>query len=141
MNDFVLGLKSVFSGRKGKIIFLLFALGVALLVISALLPSSSESDGEKISLSEYKARAEEEFANFCREIDGVGKCRVMITFSEGESYEYRGGEIISSSPPKVLGVTVICSGGDKATVKAAVAEMAAALFDIGKNRICVLKLS
>ena len=118
----------------------LMAAGVALLILSALMPAEG-GGSEQSSLSEYKAAAERELEDFCREIEGVGRCRVMITFSAGESYEYRGGEVISSAPPRVLGVTVVCSGGDRASVKSAVTDMASALFDIGKNRICVLKLS
>jgi stage III sporulation protein AG len=49
------------------------------------------------------------------------------------------GELTESRPPLVLGVTVVCSGGDSDHVRARLTEMITALFDIPSNRVAVLK--
>ena len=65
---------------------------------------------------------------------------MRVSFSEGERSEYRGTNKISESPPKVLGITVIAEGGGKSEVKSALTECMTALFDIGSNRVAVLKM-
>ena len=62
----------------------------------------------------------------------------MVTFSRGEENTYKGSKLTESRPPEVLGVTVVCDGGDNATVRARLTEMLSALFGIGSNRIAVL---
>jgi stage III sporulation protein AG len=126
-------------GRRRLIaLSLIFALGVALLLFSSV---GGGEGGDADELSEYKARLERELSELCSSVDGVGECRVFVTFSEGESYEFQGGEIKATRPPRVQGVTVLCEGGGRAAVRAHVSELISALFDIGSNRICVMKLS
>lgn len=140
MNDFLKNTKNVLSGRKGKALIILFAVGAALLIFS-FVPQNDGSQAEDKSLYEYKRELEEELTKLCQNVDGVGKCKVMISFSEGERLEYKAGELISVSPPKVQGVSILCEGGARDSVKAELTELASALFDIGKNRICILKIS
>ena len=124
---------------KKRILALVAALvGLALLFI----PASSSKKGEENAedLSSYKSVLEDELAELCSSIDGVGKCRVSVTFSEGERKEYKSGNVVSSAPPKVLGITVVCEGGDKIEVKRSLSECLTALFDIGSNRVCIQKL-
>lgn len=69
---------------------------------------------------------EARLADMCSEIDGVGECRVMITYSEdGES---------------VYAVAVLCDGGDSVAVRERITELMVSLFGIGSNRISVLKI-
>ena len=140
MGEFKAFIKDWLSGKRGKVAVAVL-LGAALLLgICALLPKE-QSEVEDSSLEEYKAQLESSLAELCASVDGAGRCRVMVSFESGESLEYKGGNLISSSPPRVLGVTVLCKGGDKDRIKSEITEMMSALFDIGKNRICVLKLS
>ena len=125
---------------RGKLLLLLAAAGVLLLVISVMLPSESECGEQVGELEEYKARLEGELADFCSSVVGAGRCRVMVSFAEGESFEYKGSTLLSSAPPRVLGVTVLCQGGDSVAVQGRISELISALFDLGKNRICVLRL-
>ena len=119
----------------------LFALvGIFFVVVSTSSGSSKPSDGE-LSLDEYKERLEAEIESLCSDIEGVGRCRVFITFERGVQDTYKGSTVIESKPPRVLGVTVVCRGGDSDAVKSSVAEMICALFDIGYNRVAVLKLN
>lgn len=98
--------------------------------------SKSES-----SLEEYKNGLEEKISALCSSVEGVGKCKVFITFSTGEEKIYRAGTLIETKPPSVLGVTVICRGADSEEVRYALVEMLTALFGIGSNRIAILKLN
>ena len=127
--------------KRGKLLIALLIGGVLLLIISFALPEDGKEEARDGGLEEYKATLEESLADFCSSVEGVGRCRVMVSFAEGESFEYKGSALLSSSPPRVLGVTVLCQGGDSISVKGRISDMISALFDVGKNRICVLKLS
>ena len=105
---------------------------------------SYESSGGESSLntdSEYEEKLESEIEKLCSSVDGVGKCRVFITFKRGEQNTYKGSNLIETKPPEVLGVTVVCRGGDSEAVKQELSEMLSALFDIGYNRIAIMKLN
>ena len=123
---------------KRKLISLMLALcGILLIFIS----SSQKGDtGDTEGLTEYKERMEAELSELCSSVKGAGRCRVTVSFAEGERYEYKGSNVISSEPPRVLGVTVVCEGGGSVEVKRALSECMSALFDIGKNRISVLEM-
>ena len=131
--------ESIMKAAKKHKRLLLFAaalLGVLLLII----PKNSERTSEGASLSEYKAQLEEELEDMLSEIEGVGKCSVNVTFSDGERYAYSGSRVISVTPPKVLGVGVVCEGGGSAGVSERITEAVTALFDIRANRVCVMKM-
>ena len=125
--------------RRGRIYLLLFAVGIGLLLLSlAIAPAEDDDSGE---LEEYQQRLEEQLSEICSQVEGAGRCRVMVSFSEGESKEYKSGNLVSSKPPKVDGVTVLCKGAERASVRAELSELISALYGIGSNRICILKLS
>ena len=128
------------KGDKRKILtVVLLAAGLLLMLFSSKV-GSTESAAED-SLSKYKRELEKDLSELCSSIDGVGRCEVRVTFSEGERVEYRGTNKVSETPPKVLGVTVVCDGGGRADVRAAITECMVALFDIGANRVAVVKRS
>lgn len=112
--------------------------GIFLVLLS--LGSDGEAQSAPMGLDEYKARLESELESLCESIDGAGKCRVTVTFSEGERLEYKGSSIVGSEPPRVLGITVVCDGGDNFYIRNSISDCMTALFDIGANRVCVLKL-
>ena len=142
LNETVNSVKGLLSkNKKSVIIILLLCLGIFLLLVSAG-PVSEEKQTEKIEdLNEYKERIEDELAGICSSVKGVGKCRVTVTFERGEERIYKGSSLIQSKPPKVMGVTVVCKGADSDAVKSEIVGMMSALFDIGTNRIAVLKLN
>ena len=140
MNKFVEAFKSLLGQKRGRLLLLLFAAGILLLIVSSSV-GGEEAKASRESLEEYEARLEQQLAELCSGVEGAGKCRVMVSFSRGEVREYKSGELISSEPPTVQGVTVLCKGADRASVKADISELISALYGIGANRICVLKLS
>lgn len=129
------------KNKKALGVVLLLLLGIFLLIFSSVDPSLSEGAESVDSLEEYKSRLEAELGELCSSVNGVGRCRVTVTFERGEERVYKGSTLIESKPPKVMGVTVVCKGADSDLVRAELVSMMSALFDIGSNRIAVLKLN
>ena len=107
-------------------------LGIFLVIISSSVGrgDSKSTSEQALTLEEYKAQLEGEIESLCSDVAGVGRCRV-----------YKGSAVTETKPPKVMGVTVICKGGDSDSVKRELSEMICALFDIGYNRVAILKLN
>jgi hypothetical protein len=74
----------IISDKKNLKFLIIAAAGVLLLIISLFMGGGDRSaKSTDISLGEYKLRLEEELSGICSSVEGAGKCRVMITFSEG----------------------------------------------------------
>ena len=142
---FLESLISVFKDKKSRAIWLLLALGLLLVILSSALAGDGESaatdSGESQTLEEYGAMLEQRLAESCSSVEGVGKCKVIVTFSKGAEKTYKSGAVTQSRPPEVMGITVICRGGGSESVKRDLTDMLSALFGIVKNRIAVLKLN
>ncbi len=129
-------LVTFFKGKKKTaLILILVSLGLMLVALSSATSADSTEQG---NLSEYKEELEKRLEKLCSEVDGVGRCTVMVTFSRGEENTYKGSQLTESKPPRVLGVTVVCDGGESSAVRARLSQMLCALFDIGANRVAVL---
>lgn len=126
-------------GKKGALLTLILAVIGVLLI---LIPTGSEEAraDDMVTLEEYKLKLEDELTDLCHSVKGVGRCRVMVTFLRGEENTYKGSVLIESKPPRVLGVSIVCQGADNDSVRAYLTEMICALFDIGANRVAVLRL-
>lgn len=99
------------------VILPLLVLGVLLL----LLPSSFSS-GESETHAEQTG--EERLAEMCAAVDGVGECKVMVTY-EGD---------------RVYAVAVLCEGAESVAVRERIVELVGSLYGIGSNRIAVIEL-
>ncbi len=133
--------KKLFEGKRRLVlIFSIFVLALILIIASSAEKENAEDNAEK-SLAAYKAELEQELSEICSSVSGVGKCRVSVSFSRGEESSYKGSQLVVTSPPKVLGVAVVCRGGDNDRVKAELTALLSALFDIPANRVAILKLS
>ncbi len=103
------------KGRKMPL--LIVALLAALLILLGSF-GIGERDGNDREL-------EERVAEMCAMTEGVGECRVMITYTpEGEVYA----------------VALLCQGGDSAPVREKLTSMMCALFGVGANRVEILKI-
>ncbi len=118
----------------------LLLLGVALLLFAGTTKKTQE-ESDSADLSAYGEAMEKRLEALCSQVAGVGRAEVMVTFESGEQIEYRGSTQIGTSPPRVMGVTVLCTGGGSVEVRAAISEMLGALLGIGASRICVLPLA
>ncbi|MBQ4071528.1 MAG: hypothetical protein IJD51_03860 [Clostridia bacterium] len=132
-------LNVIFKDKKRLVgIILLAVLGLLLIISSA---SSDKGDAQtEQTLDEYKRQLEGELTDICSSVEGVGKCRVMISFERGAENTYKGSSLVGSKPPKVMGVSIVCSGGDSSQVRSRLCELVSALFGIGANRVSVAKL-
>ncbi len=126
--------------RKNKRLCIIFVSVAALLLALSLFTQDAEEKSTASSLSEYKEMLEQRLCELCSSIDGVGKCYVYVSFESGEENSYKSGMLIETKPPRVLGVSVVCQGGDKIEVKRELAELFTSLFDIGANRVKISKL-
>ncbi len=129
-NAFLAYLKS----RK-EIFFVAFLLlsGIALLLLGGT-DSSFFSEKKEVS---YEKTVETEVENLLRNVRGVGEVSVLIRFEDAEKTSLYGQS--SDTSPRVASVTVVCDGGDNATVCAELTKMLSAHFGIGANRVTVLK--
>ena len=106
-----------FLGSKGiapKALIVLLA-GVLLVVLGNLDFPSRKA-----------ATEEEKIAELCSMTEGVGECRVMVTYSsDGET---------------VFAVAVLCDGAESAFVREKITASICSLYGIGAHRVSVMKL-
>ncbi|MBQ8372337.1 MAG: hypothetical protein IJX38_05335 [Clostridia bacterium] len=115
--------------KKGGLLpVLIVLLGVALLIFGIASSGTDSTDGTGTE------DEEERLAELLTMIDGVGECRVMITYTT-ERVGY-GSEVVRH----VEGVAVLCTGGNDPSVKKRITEMTSALYSIGSNKVRVEKL-
>lgn len=122
--------------RMGALLFL----GVVLLIASSG-GVKKETKEEQSDLGAYGEALEKRLETLCSRVEGVGRAEVMVTFESSAKTEYAGSTQIATLPPKILGVTVLCTGGKNAEVRANLTGMLGALLGIGASRICILALS
>ena len=70
---------------------------------------------------------EDRIAEICAVTEGVGECRVMVTYS--------------SDGEKVYAVAVLCEGAGSAEVRGSITRMICSLYGLGANRVTVAQLS
>ena len=109
-------LSSVRGGGRLVALVAVFILGIGMIILGRAGASDEVAD----------ATLSESVAQLCSMIEGVGECRVMLTESEE-------GEVLSAA--------ILCDGGDRVEVRAALTDMISELFGIGTNRISIHKLA
>lgn len=109
-------LEFIKSSDKTSVLSLVFILGISLILIGSMTFKSSSKNEEK--------RVEE----LCSMIDGVGECRVMMTYRESDGED------------RVYAVTILCSGAESVRVRSDLTEMVCSLYGIGHNRVEILLL-
>ncbi len=120
------GKGGILGARGVTAVALLFGLGILLIFLGS--SGSGESVSDEVS-------TEESIEAICSLVEGVGECRVLISYGrEGGSWGTDGREVIE-------GIVVVCEGGDSDGVRKRVTELLSSLYGIGTNRIRVEKLS
>lgn len=152
--------------RKNKYALLICLFSLILLLALRMGNSPSEKERDSSDFSSYAAFLREELETSLSLVSGVGTCRVLITFSDCGETVYATDEDVSSSgngekfsedkkyvlissrsdglvlkvySPSVLGVAVICQGGDNVRVKNDVTEILSRTLGIPADRISVKK--
>ncbi len=105
----------------------LFISGLALVLFLLLFPKSCEGEEKTEAKSEEEARIEA----LCSAVEGVGECRVMVTYEKSNGRD---------EERSVYSVAVICEGADSVAVRARLTELITSLYGIGSNRVSVIKL-
>lgn len=163
------GLQAHLQGEKARLnlLVLLGLAGMALLCLSEWLPSqeSIQTAPQTVEVSKsddsqsYAAQLEQRLESLIAEVEGAGRCRVMVTLSSGEETVYatdtEQGEASSRSEhvllndqalvervqcPGIQGVAVVCEGGGSSSVQNTVTQLVQALTGIGSNHITVTKM-
>ena len=158
------------AGDEKRRLNLLVALGLtgmALLCLSEWLPSGDtkqepvcDAAAALVGEEEFVCALETRLSETLSSMDGVGRCKVMVTLATGERTVYaqdteQSGEemrtehvvlgqqalVEGTRAPDVQGVAVVCDGGDNAAVQYAVTQTVAALTGIGTNRITVSRMA
>ena len=131
-------LKALFSADKKRALAIVAAVCGILLILLSFGNNKNNSEINEVGYSE--AELEESVAELLSSIDGVGRCKVKISFSSGERLEYKNGNLVYKEPARVSGVSVVCEGGGNSSVVRAISDTVSSLFDIGTNRISVQKM-
>lgn len=114
-----------FLSSEGRALKLggLMLLGLILILIGNLGTRSGDVT------SQADQTAEERVAEMCSLMDGVGECRVMMTYSPDSD----GGEVYA--------VLVLCDGADSVTVRERITSLFTSLYGIGAHRVEIQRLN
>jgi len=130
-----------------------------LLAAAALLLLSSRGDGEeraRLCTALLSDELEEKVESLCLSVSGVKRAEVLLTLDTSEEYvmakdverngEYQksvtvspdgGGIELCVISPRVRGVAVVCTGGDRAAVKAKIVSLVSSALGIDSSKISV----
>lgn len=158
------------ENKKVKIIMIIGAVGMILILLSSFTGSENtktEETSNGLNYSEYTVQLEKKLTDIISNISGVGQCKVMITLENSSEnvyatdsefknnddtinqkdeyviYDSKNGEtpvLIKEYLPQVMGVTVVCSGGDNIEIREKIIDAVTALFNISANRVSVSKI-
>ena len=144
--------KKLFKSKK----LLLGAAALALLAVIILIVPGREQE-EKEEVKDSAEVLEEKLCELCENIKGIDKAYVMVTLDSEDESEWATDKNISSDyesfslsnvsgeavkvksiAAKVRGVGVVCTDGDKGTVKKEISEMISAVLGIPISHVKVL---
>ena len=143
------------------------AVGIILLLVGSFggeNTDSSKADGEvrsvELDAKAYEQELEERIKELCYGVKGVGRVTVMVSLRGGyktvyamdaqaSSSGYRSeivkvgsgsnqeGIVTGYENPEIIGVGIVCEGGDDARVKSEIVSLVSAALDISTNKIFV----
>lgn len=183
------GLKEKIFSKKGSMILLIVGFaGIALILLSDLLPlqpnknAGSSSTSATSNSSTYAKQLETDISQIVGKIDGVGRIHVMVTVESSAQYVYEqsekttndtsvtsqsdgstqkqtntnseespvvmqnnsGGQqalIKTQLQPQILGVAIVCDGGDNPVVQENVVNTIMSILDVSSDHISICKMS
>lgn len=139
--------------------------GLLLLACSEWLPAAQEETTSQPVQAQmeqdYAAEMETRLEALLAQMENVGRVKVMLTLENGEENVYatdsemaadgtmttnhvllgKDGLLETVQTPQVLGVAVVCDGGDEAGVQNRISTLVAALTGVGVNHITVAKMA
>lgn len=132
------------------------------------LSDNAVPDSEKtLTASDIEEMLENKLTAIISDISGAGAVNVMVTVNSSGEYVYAensktkngsdssssdseiviyesadkgdNGLVVSVKSPEILGVAVLCEGGESSVVKAEIVNLVTSLFGIGSDRVYVGK--
>ena len=156
------------KGERQKMVFLLVlaAVGALLLILGSNLSGADKDDSgvsdeiKQYDEAEYEKALTEKIEKLCASVKGAGKIRVAVsldgsykaiyaqnaTSSDKSEYLLVGNGsneqalLLGYSPPKLLGVGVVCEGASNKGVRAEIISLLSAFLDLPTNKIYVATL-
>lgn len=141
-------------------------LGLILLGVSSWLPAKSKPEttapiAQDATASDYEANLEKRLQTLIASLAGAGETRVMVTLQCSEENVYAAdtetsvdgtaaskhvlaggtGLIETIQTPRVLGVAVLCRGGEDPAVQTRITALVQALTGVGANHVTVAALT
>lgn len=95
----------------------LLALGVVFILL-----------GSGVEVAQPTVDEESRVSEMCSLMDGVGECRVMMTYSPDDD-------------SRVYAVLVLCEGADSITVREKITSLFCSLYGIGSHRVEIQRLN
>lgn len=116
------------------------------------------------SITDIEEKIEEKLTGIISSVNGAGKTEVYVNISSTGEYVYaenkktdtdsdnsssdseiviyekddsENGLVITIKSPEILGVAVVCEGGDSSVVRAEISKLITSLFGIGTDRVYV----
>ncbi|MBQ7173292.1 MAG: hypothetical protein IJR88_04165 [Clostridia bacterium] len=145
--------------KKGLLILGIAALGMGLLLFGNFRTAKKEEAprSDKEELEAYRNDLREEIESLCKSVHGVGRATVALTLDGGftsvyaceksssgsETYVKLGsgssasGLLLERRPPGILGIGVVCDGGDSPAVVSELTALLAATYKLPMTRIHV----
>lgn len=112
------GILNIFPSMKPPLkIGILLVIGLLLILLSGLF-------GEKPAKEQTE---EQRVAEMCSLMEGVGECRVMMTYEK-------------DSADEVYAVLVLCDGGESVAVREKITSLLCSLYGIGSHRVEIQRL-
>lgn len=119
---------------------------------------------QELNITDVEAEIEEKLNGIISSVNGAGKTEVYVNISSTGEYVYaenkksdvdsdnsssdteiviyenddrENGLVITIKSPEILGVAVVCEGGDSSVVRAEISKLITCLFGIGADRVYV----
>ncbi len=113
-----------------------------------------------MSASDFAAETEKKIVAICSGVEGVGEVRAVVTLSGGyravyaadaqsSDSSYRNETVLTGSGnsekailvgyevPKIVGIGIVCTGGDDPAIRQSITLLVSAAFDVSTNKIYV----
>ena len=159
--------KSPREDAKLRWLFWVGLAGVLLIALTEWLPAFGKGREESFSIAvtgqQVEQALEQRITELLCSVEGVGRCRVMVTLESGAQTVYAAdtrftaageeqttvlrvetelgpvGLALTEIQPTVKGVAVVCDGGGSAAVCQRVTDVVTTAFHISERRVCVVK--
>ena len=105
-----------------------------ILILMFLIALTSVAEFAPSKREESELSTVEQLEILCNSVNGVQNAKVMITY---EAIPVSGWGSSSSNQEKILGIAIVCDGGDDPDVQLTLHKMIEALFGISSTRITV----